>query len=253
MGKLIALLAGLVLAATPREAEAATFTPDMWVYEVTLEATEIDSFQLAWIDAAPGTPVPAGCSSTPEAIWEGVPYITITCDQNPGIDLFEPYDGRDAFTRMARIGFNATTVVCDDQLVTGCPPDGRDTEEWNPSAHFTNVLLDATLGTLSYCGSVLYAEQACYDLSPDAVSNSVTWVNIGWIGGDWNYFGQTGRWYGYSPDSVVRYSATGRLVSSPSVVPLPVPALMLGSALAALGLMAQGGLRRRRPAPPPMG
>jgi hypothetical protein len=253
MGKLIALLAGLVLAAAPREAEAATFTPDMWVYEVTLEAAALDGFWFAWTDAAPGTPVPEGCTGGDvEGEWEGLPYVTIVCQQNPGIDVWEPLGGRESFNRVSRVGFNASTIICDSQLIVGCPASAEEPTEWIGSAGFTDILLNAVLGTLSYCGFVVYADYACYDFSPDLVTSSTIMKNVGDIGGDWDY-GYGGAWLGYPGDNYVRYSATGRLVSSPSVVPLPVPALMLGSALAALGLMAQGGLRRRRPAPPPMG
>jgi hypothetical protein len=244
MRNIIAGLAGLLAVAAHQEARAATFAPDMWVYEVTLEAAEIDSFWFAWTDAAPDTPVPTGCTSTPEAVWQGVPYITITCDQNPGIDLFEPYGGRDAFTRTAQIGFNATTVACDWTLIAGCPVDGTSSGQWDPAAYFTDVMLDAATGTLSYCGSVQYAEGACYSLAPDAFSYSNIWRNIGSIGGKWDY-GFGGAWYGYSPDSAVRFTGTGRLVSAPEVVPLPAPALLLGSTL-----LAFGAIRRARRTPP---
>jgi hypothetical protein len=227
MKKTVALLAGCILAVGHEEAQAVTFTPDMWVYEVPMDVTGFE---------ADGVNGPYG----------GAPYIDITCTQNPGIDVIAAKGGLEQHAIRTRIGFNSSSIVC-DQILTGCPENEQDIDAG--SGFFYNIVLEASKGELSYCGYLQYAtETACYSFSPGLVEISGAFKNIGSARGFWDY-GFGGYWSSYAQgDFWLSYSGTGSLVSSPAVVPLPAPVLMLGSSLLAFGAFGvRNAGRRRRP------
>jgi hypothetical protein len=239
----VSLLAGFILVAGVQDARAVTFTPDMWVYEVNLVAQYVDAPIYAFTDAYPGTPVPAGCTGGDfEAVYEGVPYTTIYCQDNPGINVLKEIGGAAQFAVNARIGFNETRIVCEADFFPGCPgsKDDYGSGGWF-GVGYTDIALDAALGRLSFCGMFGYADYyACYDFSPDAVQVSNARRNVGNPDGFWDY-GYGGTWRSYYPDNYVRYSGSGELVSSPEVVPLPASALTLGTALLACGAFGRRG------------
>jgi hypothetical protein len=244
MKRIVAGLASLLAVAAHQEARAATFAPDMWIYEVNLVPDYVDAPISAEADVPPGTPVPAGCTGGDfEAVRDGVPYTTINCADNPGIDLMAAIGGAEAFTVTGRIGFNASTILCDTNLLIGCPKNEQDSGGFGwSSVAFTKVALDAASGELSYCGMLGYADvTACYGLAPGEVTVSSARRNVGSLSGTWD-IGYEGRWWSHYPDNFLYYTGTGRLVSAPEVVPLPAAALMLGSAL--LGFGAVGRSRR---------
>jgi hypothetical protein len=248
MRSIIAGLAGLLAVAAHQEARAATFTPDMWVYEVNLVPDYVDAPISAWADVPPGTPVPAGCTGGDfVAVWEGVPYTTITCADNPGIDLMAAIGGAESNMLTGRIGFNGSTILCDGNLLIGCPRNAEDSGQFGwSSVAFSNVVLDAVAGELSYCGMMGYADfTACYSLSPGVVTVSSARRNVGSLSGTWD-IGYGGRWFSDYPDNFLYYTGTGRLVSAPEVVPLPAAGLMLGSALLGFGAVRQSRRRPRR-------
>jgi hypothetical protein len=246
----IAAIAGLVFGTAPLAGTAATFTPDMWVYEVTLTATKFGHGEIfeAKTSAPADAEVPAGCHAGEPS--SGTIWVTCHDFIPEGLDPLATIDLSFAhlLTRTARIGFNSSSVVCDAWLIGRCPSDGMNTpeEDWPDflgDYFYENVTLDAAKGYLSYCGFRIGAENACYELSPKGVSvGDYVFLNVSDVSGSWN-FGDVGKWYS-SGDTDFLYSGTGQLVSTP-VVPLPAPLLMLGSALGALGIARAAGRRRR--------
>jgi hypothetical protein len=257
MKNVIGLSAGLVLAAgVYQDLEAATFTPDMWVYEVTLTATALELDRgSASATATVIDRLPVGCRAGASGS-----EILILCSGVPEeIDLLATLDEPLAslLVRTARIGFNASQVVCEDLLLGLCPADGQNSSGFlsDGSFFYSDVMVDAATGELSYCTSLLFSFVACYDFSPtdgvvvgsprsgtpfEPFPLGPVRVTTG-VGpsGFWD-FGNGGTWSA-SPDSGIVYSAAGQLVAQPQVVPLPAPALMLGS-----GFVALGALRARR-------
>jgi hypothetical protein len=162
----------------------------------------------------------------------------------PEINILEEIGGLEQFelSSPGRIGFNSSAIVCAGSILFGCPVNG---EEFSANGNiFYNVaLFDASRGELSYCGGASDgAGFACYSLSPENVAAS-SLRNIGGRSGTWD-FGFGGFWQTKDYDDLyLDYSGTGTLVGSP--VPLPAPAFMLGSALAAFGAFGIHGARRR--------
>ena len=269
MRRVLALGASLCLLSAAHDVEAATFTPDMWVYEVAFSAYSVaPSYFNAFSASVPdGEPLPAHCG-TSYSNGDGTSWVD--CGNAPGVDLLatmhEPLKA-EYLTRVQTIGFNATTVVCDGPVIIGCPADGRSTEPFifSYGGSYRDVVLDATLGRLSFCGGMYLFSEACYDLSPEMVTASAG-VTSGTLRGTWNAV--TGGEWMASGDPYFSYTGTGRLLSSPApelaffasraagpealaptsvvVTPLPAPVLMLGSGLAAMAGLALRDRRRRR-------
>lgn len=232
--RILSLLNAFVLSAVPLSgATAATFTPDMWVYEVTFSPGAVLEYDFyAWATAPVGTAVPQGCSG--DEISPGI--LSVDCGTNPGIDLLATAHGGDLRTRREHvtIGFNAGGVVCDGGL-WGCgstptSPLTSDLSVW--------LTFDTVLGTLDLCGSIEHGgSYGCVYARPwdvtgfryDEMSLSGTWA-----------FGFGGTW-GDHFITTLSYDVTGRLISAPTPVPLPA-----GLPLLAVGLVAFGLMRRRR-------
>ncbi len=252
MRPLIALIAGLAFGAAPSTSEGATFTPDMWVYELTLTAASFDSeVFVATAEASADADVPEGCDVYPRLSGK----IGVFCNDfvPPELDALSTIDTEfsDFLSITGRIGFNASTVVCDAWLIGRCPTNGKNSpeEEWPDflgDYFFEKVTFDASAGYLSYCGFRIAAEHGCYELAPHGVTvGEYIFMNGGTTFGTFE-FGDGGTWFS-SGDSYFLYSGTGRLLSAPVpvVAPLPAPLLMLASGLAALGLARAGGRRRK--------
>jgi hypothetical protein len=263
MRRVLALGASLCVLSAADDVQAATFTSDMWVYEVTFSSNAVTpTYQYAWSDSAPlEEAVPNGCSSSPND--DGTKRID--CGDQ-GIDLLATMDEplkATYLTRVQTIGFNASGVVCDGPVIAGCPGDGGGTEpfEYSYEGSYWNVVLDAALGQLSFCGNMYLFSDACYDLSP---TGGTAWAGVtaGTLTGTWDAV-TGGRWMA-GGDPYFSYTGLARLVSSPTpeltafatlsagpqivVTPLPAPILMLGSGLAAMAGFAVRDRRRRRSA-----
>ena len=235
-----AMFACVLLSAASPAAHAATFSPDMWVYELTFDATYIDpgfdAFRRAEVPT--GTPVPAGCEGE-----DSGSAFTVWCDGAPSVpemlataENLPPLSGH--------IAFNTTSITCTGALVR-CPATPVD-EEPPPLGflvYFDSIVLDAVSGRLDYCANSAEAVYAgCFSLSPGSAGASITVTQD--LRGAWS-FGTDGRWFS-GTDTLVGYSGSGRLISSPpSVIPLPAPVVMLGSALAHLGGFSAGARRGR--------
>lgn len=251
MRRVLALGASLCLFSAADDAQAATFTPDMWIYEITFAAWHVaPSNVYAWSDAVPlGEAVPGGCSSSPP---EADGTKRIDC-HNPAIDLLATMDDplkATYLTRVQTIGFNGSSVICDGPVIVGCPSGGRGTEPfvYSYTGSYWDVVLDANRGRLSFCGSMYMFSEACYDLGP---TGGTAWAGVtsGMLTGTWDAV-TGGRWMA-SGDPYFSYVGVGRLLSSPAetpvvVTPLPAPVLMLGSGLAAIAGLAVRDRRRRR-------
>lgn len=243
MKNVIGLSAGLVLAAGAyQEVEAATFTPDMWVYELTY------TFDQVWVGAVGGAratvdatdPIPEGCT----AFEASTPQIELFCDMRilSEIDLDATLDPSFARTRVGRIGFNASTIVCDSGVLGGCPPNANEEFLDTGSTRFDFIALTAELGRLSYRAFMWGPlDSGEYELSSESVSGRAGNVQNE-LFGFWN-FGTDGRWW-TSSDPQLNYSVEGRLISAPTMIPLPAPVLMLSAGLAALGALRARSKRR---------
>jgi hypothetical protein len=209
----------------------------MWVYEIEFTPTSalVGLTPSAQATAPVGTTFPdlVGFSSFPECISmpAGESGIRISCSGLPvGVDIFEPVFR--IFPQITgRVGFNSTNIVCDSQILLGCPSTAAG------SNNISSVVLNYEQGILEYVNICPGCDQGFVKLSPNGSSASLSRF-VEWSG-FWD-FGNGGEWRSGS-DSSVTYSARVHLVSEPAVIPLPAPALMLGS-----GFVALGALRARR-------
>lgn len=226
-------------------AQAATFLPDMWVYEVSVSGSAPASFPVyASTTADVGTPAPEGCTSGPDSDpsgAEGPPtYMFVSCDNvqstDLGIDLQEAIDADPVTSYTAKIGFNESGFVCSGTMVScslGAPS----------SSVFINAL------DFDYASGVAYLDGAAFKIFSDGTVGerfTLSPTNVSMSGylarfyaDEWDYGRGGGSWT--TIDSVlVGLSGGGTLIQSPTVVPLPAAGWML---LAGIGGMV--ALKRR--------
>lgn len=220
----ISLLLG-AFAGMVGSAEASTFTPDMWVYEVTYSLSSVDISPDAYF-------LPTEC------IVEGVPgastcdFLEVPRDTNLEISL----DPSFAQTFTSRIGFNSSNIICTFDFLGWCPSDPDDDGNGFETM-FYDVSLDAAVGRLSFCSQGPGGGDAgCYEFSREGVTGRAADARNDTVFGTL----PEGQWFA-TIDTVLWYGVSGRLVSEPAVIPVPASFLMLGSAFALFGVI---GLRR---------
>jgi hypothetical protein len=231
----IALVAGLLVNAAAEEATAATFTPDMWVYQVTLTLTEING--LTSVGAF--TKLPSGSTALPGGRCEvfvqpsSAPQLYCEYDtfeealSEGSIDVFAQLP-KIFSTRTVTIAFNKTTVLVDG---------------YNRSLEIDLKSYAEGELELEIYDSVLNFDY--FQLSP-LKSTGYTQRVVGPLQGEWDV-GIGGRWSTFEYDiGIIEEVTDFRLVSTPAIIPLPAPVLMLGSGLAALAVV---GARRRARGP----
>ena len=249
MARIHSLLACIFLILIPQASKAATFAPDMWVYEITLETYDFHSGFSAFRDAkvAPGTEVPDGCHS--EGAGSGGDF-TIWCEGGPTLEeMMATADGTAWMGGVGYVAFNATDISCSGLWIR-CPTKPVNEEfEVSYLTYFDRIVLDAVNGSLDYCvnnGEAIY--RGCFFFSRGA-SEALIELTLGEeITGFWD-FGPGGKWRS-GIETYLYMSGSGRLISSPpSVVPLPAPILMLGAGLAVLGRLSLSRRRERTTGP----
>ncbi len=216
-------------------ATASPFRPNMWVYEVPVEPVRVDQIVGAMTRAPAGTPVPAGCRSSPatDPFLGPVTEIHISCSgarpSDLGIDVLQTVRQDPLLSYTGMIGFNQTEFVCRGTLV-GCP-----FSRFGDNPILKYFEFDYATGVARYDRTTFPdfsdgSASEAYDLAPTGAS--MTGILARNYSGVWNY-GFGGSWF--TGDSiVVRLAGSGTLVQAPTTVPLPASILLLGAGV--LGL-----------------
>jgi hypothetical protein len=171
MKKLAAVIVGCLLALGPNETKAASFTPDMWVYEVTFTPYDVSFDTARGFAQAEASSVGPGLDSSCIVDPISAERVLVSCFSVPkGINYFESLFEKPE-PMVQRIGFNSSSVVCSgtSPIFNNCP-ENEGTISY-PGGFFFDFQLDALVGRLSFCGAGAFGGYvACYDLSPADIS-----------------------------------------------------------------------------------